>query len=269
MMDRLRLKRISVRPEPVEGRFTSWFDKLTMSGVIICLVFAMSCATSFDSRGRYHKVMSGETLDVISKSYRVDLQEVAELNNIEDVRQIEVGQKVYLPEKEHKGGYKKLPFGNYLKEDANGKKNGFVKYHKKEKKSVEQEKIVVDRGRFIWPLNGKISSQFGIRNGRRHDGLDICAKNGTPIKAAGNGKVVFSGKMRGYGNLVILRHEDDFFTVYAHNSRNLVAKGKTVSKGQQIAKVGSTGRSSGPHLHFEVRNGQKARNPLFFLPKRG
>ncbi len=227
------------------------------------------CATSFDSRGRYHKVGSGETLDVIAKAYRVDLQDIAELNNIENVRQIEVGQKVYLPQRKHHAGYKRLPFGKYLGEDKKHKKKRFVKYHKKRKKKTRQDKIVVDRGRFIWPLNGRISSYYGIRNGRRHDGIDIPAKKGTPIKAAGSGKVVFSGKMRGYGNLVILRHKGNFFSVYAHNCRNLVRKGNSVRKGQRIAKVGSTGRSTGPHLHFEVRRGQKARNPLFFLPKRG
>ena len=75
--------------------------------------------------------------------------------------------------------------------------------------------------------------------------------------------------MRGYGNLVLLKHGDDFFTVYAHNSVNLVKKGKRVKRGETIAKVGRTGRATGPHLHFEVREGTKARNPLFFLPKKG
>ena len=114
-----------------------------------------------------------------------------------------------------------------------------------------------------------MTSTFGVRRGRRHDGIDISAKRGTPVQAAANGKVIFSSRLRGYGNLILVKHKDDFFTAYAHNARNLKKKGQTVKKGDVIARVGSTGRASGPHLHFEVRKGNVARNPTFFLPKQG
>ena len=80
--------------------------------------------------------------------------------------------------------------------------------------------------------------------------------------------MVYSKRLRGYGNLILLKHEGDFFTVYAHNSVNLAKKGSRIRRGQVIAKVGSTGRSTGPHVHFEVREGSRPRNPLFFLPRR-
>jgi murein DD-endopeptidase MepM/ murein hydrolase activator NlpD len=209
--------------------------------------------------------MKGDTLDSIARSYGVSVQETAELNNIERSDGVEVGAKIYIPEKHKRGGFKKLPFGKYLTSEKNERASG-KKMFKRELEKYEDDNIRVDHGRFSWPVDGKITSLFGIRNGRRHDGIDLSAKTGTPIKAAGPGKVVFSGRMKGYGNLIIIRHRDDFFTVYAHNDKNKVGKGDNVKDRQTIATVGRTGRATGPHLHFEVRHGQKARNPLFFLP---
>ncbi len=122
---------------------------------------------------------------------------------------------------------------------------------------------------YIWPLPGvyKISSNYGKRHGRHHDGIDIAAPTGTPIVAVNHGEVIFSGNMRGYGQVTILAHGDQIFTVYAHASRLLVKKGQKVKKGQVIAKVGSTGRSTGPHLHFEVRRNNQHLNPLSYIPQ--
>jgi murein DD-endopeptidase MepM/ murein hydrolase activator NlpD len=118
-----------------------------------------------------------------------------------------------------------------------------------------------------WPVAGKITSKFGPRRGSFHDGLDISAPLGTPILAAASGEVIYSGALRGYGNLVILRHRGGYVTIYAHNQKNLVREGKAVRRGQVIARVGQTGRASGPHLHFEVRKDNLARNPLRYLPE--
>ena len=123
-------------------------------------------------------------------------------------------------------------------------------------------------GQFIWPVDGKVVSQFGIRDGRRHDGLDIAAPEGTSIRAAASGTVLYSGNQQtGYGNLIILHHAQDMITVYAHNKVNLVKDGEAVKQGQEIAKVGRSGRVTKFHLHFEVRKRTKPRNPQFFLPK--
>jgi len=241
----------------------SWFLKHLLLFIILTGVYG--CATSYDGKGKYHNVRGGETILSIARSYGVNAQETAELNNIDNTNDIEVGRKIYLPEKKKRQGYKKLPFGDYLSTDKDKKKKR-SRFAAKEKEET-QTGIKVDHGRFIWPVKGKLSSPFGFRNGRRHDGIDIAAKEGTPINAAGEGKVVFSGVMRGYGNLIIIRHKDDFFTVYAHNSKNIAKKGHSIKKAQLIGKVGRTGRSTGSHLHFEVRRGQTARNPLFFLPK--
>ena len=103
-----------------------------------------------------------------------------------------------------------------------------------------------------------------------HKGIDIAAPIGTPIIAAASGEVIFSGWSRGgYGNLVKLKHRDGSVTFYAHNNRLLVSKGQKVRQGQLIAEMGSTGRSTGPHLHFEIRpNGSNAINPIARLPKK-
>lgn len=125
-------------------------------------------------------------------------------------------------------------------------------------------------GRFSWPVPSfyKVSSHFGPRGRKHHDGIDIPAPRGTPIVAVDTGVVIYSDDgIRGYGNMIVIAHGDDIFTVYAHNKKNKVDKGDRVDKGQVIAHIGNTGRSTGPHLHFEIRVKNKVRNPAQFLSK--
>jgi murein DD-endopeptidase MepM/ murein hydrolase activator NlpD len=118
---------------------------------------------------------------------------------------------------------------------------------------------------FIWPVNGPVVSGFGMRWGRMHEGIDIAAGIGTPIWAAATGTVIHAGWLGGYGNLVVLDHGNGLATAYAHASTILVAVGQQVSQGETISLVGSTGNSSGPHLHFEVRVNGSAVDPLLYL----
>ena len=118
---------------------------------------------------------------------------------------------------------------------------------------------------FIWPVDGTVVSGFGMRWGRMHEGIDISAGMGTPIRAAAAGTVIHAGWLGGYGNLVVLDHGDGLATAYAHASAILVAVGQSVSQGETISLVGSTGNSSGPHLHFEVRVNGSAVDPLLYL----
>jgi murein DD-endopeptidase MepM/ murein hydrolase activator NlpD len=125
-------------------------------------------------------------------------------------------------------------------------------------------------GRFLWPVPHfyKVSSSFGPRGRRHHDGIDIPAPKGTPVVAVDTGVVIYSDNgIRGYGNMIVVAHGDDIFTVYAHNKKNNVDKGDRVEKGEVIAQIGNTGRSTGPHLHFEIRVKNKVRNPAQFLSK--
>jgi len=116
-----------------------------------------------------------------------------------------------------------------------------------------------------WPVQGgKISSGFGPRRRKIHEGLDISAGAGQSIRAAASGRIVFSSKIRGYGNVGVVAHGRGTSTIYAHNRENLVQVGQIVSRGQVIATVGATGRATGNHLHFEVRQNGVAVNPLRF-----
>ncbi len=123
---------------------------------------------------------------------------------------------------------------------------------------------------FIWPTKGVFTSGYGWRWGRMHKGIDVANNVGTAVVAAQDGQVSFAGwDDGGYGYLVKITHADGTITVYGHNSRILVSVGQLVQQGQPISQMGSTGRSTGPHLHFEIRPaGQGAMNPLNFLPAR-
>jgi murein DD-endopeptidase MepM/ murein hydrolase activator NlpD len=123
---------------------------------------------------------------------------------------------------------------------------------------------------YIWPTRGTLTSGYGWRWGRMHRGVDVAGPVGTPIVAAASGVVERAGwNSGGYGNLVEIRHPDGSLTLYAHNNRLNVSTGQAVKQGQQVAEMGSTGYSTGPHLHFEVHlNGKGAVNPIAHLPSR-
>ncbi len=118
----------------------------------------------------------------------------------------------------------------------------------------------------VWPLRGVVTSEYGQRWGRLHAGIDISAPTGRPIVAAQSGRVIHSGWMGGYGNTVVIDHGGGFTTVYAHMSRVAAGNGSSVSRGAVIGYVGSTGNSTGPHLHFETRVNGNPQNPRRYLP---
>lgn len=147
---------------------------------------------------------------------------------------------------------------------------GFISDH-------EPTSIDSDTGKTDWnmivPASGKLSSRFGYRvdpvTKRRktfHKGIDIAAPDGTPVYAAESGTVTDTGyKKNGYGNLIVIKHEKDLATYYGHLSKIIVDKGRSVKKGELIGKVGSTGKSTGPHLHFEIRKGNQALDPEDYI----
>ncbi len=193
------------------------------------LLCLMSAMASADHLPTSHRVRPGETLSAVARAYGLTHQYLACINDIRNPHLIRVGQKIALPHRPH-----------------------------------PQDELELD-----WPLaTGVLTSRFGPRRNVCHDGIDIAAPSRTPVRAAASGRVIYSGRMRGYGRVVIVQHNDIYSTVYAHHRRNLVRKGQWVQQGDKIATVGRSGRSTGPHLHFEIRVRDIALDPLLYLPQR-
>ena len=149
-------------------------------------------------------------------------------------------------------------------------------YLQRTKPSVQEPEpeTVTSSGSFMMPISGRITSGFGGRidpvtkkKGSFHRGIDIAARRGSAIKAAGGGVVVKAEYAGNYGKLIIIEHKKNIFTYYAHQSKFKLSKGSQVSGGSVIGYVGTTGKATGPHLHFEVRKGKKAINPKTFIPR--
>ncbi len=171
-------------------------------------------------------------------------------------------------------GCSHLKSGDYVQDDSGAwvfvpQKRGLLSHlplHSREKTGGES--LVYTSGDFTWPVPHfrRISSRFGRRGQRHHDGIDITGKRDTEILAAESGTILYSGrKISGYGNMVIIDHGNNVKTVYAHNSKNLVSKGERVSSGQKVALMGRTGRATGIHLHFEIRVSGKAVDPMNYF----
>jgi murein DD-endopeptidase MepM/ murein hydrolase activator NlpD len=132
----------------------------------------------------------------------------------------------------------------------------------------EPRTAALDNSVFTWPVRGEIVSRFGARaDGSRNDGIDIAAKQGAPVRAARSGRVHYAGnQLKSYGNMVLIKHDDGWWTLYAHTDQILVREGEAVKKGDVIARVGASGDVAKPLLHFEMRQGKKAVDPLRYLP---
>jgi len=129
-----------------------------------------------------------------------------------------------------------------------------------------EPKLEVNKDRFAWPVaGGTLVKRYGVIDGEQHDGIDILAPVGSPVLAVDAGVVLHAGELSGYGLIVAIRHADGLITLYAHNQSNLVHAGQKVRRGERVATLGESGRTSGPHLHLEVRKARLPRNPLFFL----
>jgi lipoprotein NlpD len=131
-----------------------------------------------------------------------------------------------------------------------------------------QGQIKVEKGRFLWPVKGPVITHFGIQpSGMKYNGIKIAAKEGTPVQAAGAGMIIYASYVKGYGDTIIVKHDENFTSVYAYLKGSVAKKDDHVKKGEKIASVGPAEESGGePYLYFEIREKNKARNPLFFMP---
>ena len=181
-------------------------------------------------RGIMYRIGPGDSFSNLVSKYDLDKEEVMQANNIRNSDQLSQGQNIILPGAKPEFGY--------------------------------QDRL---NQMFIRPVQGRISSPFGPRWGRHHDGKDYAVPIGTPVKAAGGGRVVYVGWSSGYGNTVIVQHQQGMRTLYAHLNSFNVSSGQRVNRGQVIARSGNTGRSTGPHLHFEVRVNGRPVDPAGYL----
>jgi len=219
-----------------------------------------------------YQVRPGDTLYSIARRHGLDYRDLARRNRIRPPYVIYTGQRLYIRGKAPRPGYLPLPRHRAKRARHSARAHAHRRHRRADARHARSSsRASARRGavRLVWPARGPVTSGFGRRHGRPHDGIDIGAPEGSPVRAAAAGEVVYSShRLTGYGNLIIIRHTRDMFTAYAHNRVNLVRRGQHVKQGQIIARVGRTGRASGPHLHFEVRRGPTPVNPLYYLPRR-
>lgn len=193
------------------------------------------------SKVRYYSVKQGDTLWGIARGFGTDAGVLGAANNLASEDTLLVGQVLSIPESG------RFPEVGDIASQTGAYVSGLSDLT-------------------VWPVSGKVSSEFGPRWGRRHEGLDIAAMEGTPVRALESGTVVFAGKRGTYGNTVIINHGHGFRSLYAHAWTLEVNPGEYVEQGQTIARVGSTGHSTGPHLHLELLYRGKPLDPEKYLP---
>jgi murein DD-endopeptidase MepM/ murein hydrolase activator NlpD len=199
--------------------------------------------------GSWYVIAPGETLEAVARRADVPVADLLEINGLTDAAEARPGRMIYVLASPLQAA----------REASAPAADGAT------------PPLATTRTALRWPLATArivVGSPFGTREGRPHEGIDLPAPIGTPVFAAADGRVAYAGNgIRGYGNMIVVRHAGDLLTVYAHNSVLLVAQGQPVRAGDRIARVGQSGRATGPHLHFEVRAGQIPRNPMGFLPE--
>jgi murein DD-endopeptidase MepM/ murein hydrolase activator NlpD len=223
-----------------------------------------------------HVVTSGDTLYGISRHYGIDMTSLARINRMRPPYTILVGQKLRLPANakltrvasNQKPVVLKPPVAkSKAKQQAAVKVPGKKPPIKKAPRTKSPRVPERSGGRFAWPLRGPILSKFGAKKGGLYnDGINIAAKRGQKVHAAENGVVAYAGnELRGFGNLLLIRHKGGWMTAYAHADKLLVKRGQTVKRQQVIGIAGSSGSVAKPQVHFEIRKGSRAVNPLKYL----
>ncbi|MFZ1990134.1 MAG: LysM peptidoglycan-binding domain-containing M23 family metallopeptidase, partial [Alphaproteobacteria bacterium] len=241
-----------------------------------------------------HTVAKGETLMSISRNEHVRFTDLIEINKLAKPYHVRVGQELKLSadapstvaanppaqvKETHVAEAKPVETKPARAESSDAHAEGGPLLHLGESPvapasapqiAPQQANIAAPAGKheFIWPVSGRILSAFGPKeSGRRNDGINISATPGTAVRAARAGEVIYVGnELRGYGNLVLIRHDDGYVSAYAHNSRVLVERGTFVQQGQEIAQSGATGSVDAPQVHFEIRKNRKPVDPLNILP---
>ncbi|MCH8685537.1 peptidoglycan DD-metalloendopeptidase family protein [Pedomonas mirosovicensis] len=222
---------------------------------------------------RYHVVQKGETGYSISRAYGTDLTTLARLNNLTKPYAVQVGQRLRLPSVPDQTDGGQRPATAIARAPATQATASSQTAARAAPAQSQPSRPLPEPGAFAgsfsWPLTGRILSSFGPKQGGLHnDGINIAATKGATVRAAASGVVAYAGDgLKGFGWLILIKHGDGWVTAYGHNEAVLVKRGDTVRAGEPIARAGSTGSVDRPQLHFEIRRGRRAVNPLQHLPK--
>jgi murein DD-endopeptidase MepM/ murein hydrolase activator NlpD len=240
--------------------------------------------------GNYYLIKSNDTLESIARVHDIDLNLLAEKNGLSVDSEIYTGDYITIPESTDRfvenDGYKHVNFDssnvkdeeNYEEIqgndqiDANQKKdddlnvltaknNVLVAPKSKIKNEFFKNQYPINSKDFIWPINGHVIKTYGDHNGKFNEGINIIAEKGAPVKAASRGEVVYLGNQQGYGNLLIIRHNNGYMTAYSNLDKFLVKKGQIVNKSTQIATVGNSANLDRPQLQFSMKKGNHTINP--------
>ncbi|MRR16692.1 MAG: M23 family metallopeptidase [Deltaproteobacteria bacterium] len=285
---------------------------------IFAALSLMSCAGSpvkkGPAKGVYHIVKKGETAYSIARAYAVDLQDLAEANNITDAANIKEGSVIFIPGANQviddvlvaagKAGEAKPrdadgatsadtrpqaagkpagkapvrktgrsaeqpgdPGGEASKMPAAPPPGGEDKTAARQRAPVPENEVRTEKGSFAWPVKGTVKTRFGIQpNKTYHNWIKIVCPAGAKVKASAGGTVIFSAGLKDFGETIIIRHANDFATVYTHLKKRYAQADQNVKKGEPIALAGETDEAGDAYLNFEIRLKGKARNPLFYLP---
>jgi murein DD-endopeptidase MepM/ murein hydrolase activator NlpD len=232
---------------------------------------------------RFHTVQAGDTLYSVSRRYGVEVSTLASLNHLAEPYAIRSGETLFLPPPAApvervafvpptQPSQATVPTPPVAPAPPSAAETPPATKPVPSQAQAKAEPPPVAKpgaGRiFAWPLEGRVIEAYGTApSGTHNDGINIAARMGEPVRAAEAGKVAYAGnELRGYGNLVLIKHSGGYMTAYAHNSKLLVKRGQVVARGQEIAKAGATGTVSAPQLHFEIRQGTHALDPANYLP---
>lgn len=242
------------------GRVARAHAALALAGLAV-LAGSAGCRSSPKGAGpgAWYVVRSGDNLWRISQATGTPAEVIRRVNRVDDVRTLQIGQRLWVPKGDGRTGAPAVSAAASRGPDTLERREGW---------GGDCSDAAREHGlRFEWPVLGTLTSAYGERHGRPHDGIDVAARRGTPIHAAEAGKVVYAGDELGaYGRVVVIKHLGSWATVYAHNDDNLVEEGDFVERGDPIARVGRTGNATAPHLHFEIRRSNRPRDPRVCLP---
>ncbi|MGH6821126.1 MAG: peptidoglycan DD-metalloendopeptidase family protein, partial [Methylocella sp.] len=251
-------------------------------------------SANFSHGGSIHAVQSGDTLFSLGRRYKLHPYAIADLNGLSHNSPLHLGQKIRIP-----AGGRKLASAPAITADESaidaGRSEGFEEGEVgnfgagsgKSQQRLDEEPPAANEGNseeessfleepapahdaaqsFRWPVKGRVISAFGAKpGGMRTEGINIAVPEGAGVRAADSGVVAYAGnELKGYGNLVLIRHHGGWVTAYAHNKELIVKRGDTVKRGDMIARAGRTGSVESPQLHFELRKGATAVDPIKYL----